>query len=190
MSDANRMTKAERADLHSLIKKRERVLKTAAEQRSAELLAEFERQSATIYNFDDDQVWETATREAKVAVEAAAEKIAEQCAQMGIPKEFAPTIYFGWTGRGQNAVKERRDELRRAAKARIAALEAEAKAKIEKMSLDAQLALVSSGIESDAARAFIEAMPTVEVLMPTIDARHIKAIVDAKAAEREARWGR
>ena len=39
IAQANRMTKAERSELLSLIKKRERVLKTLAAERSAEMLA-------------------------------------------------------------------------------------------------------------------------------------------------------
>ena len=43
------MTKGERDDLLRLVKKREAVLKKAAQQRSAQLSSDFEAQSATIY---------------------------------------------------------------------------------------------------------------------------------------------
>jgi hypothetical protein len=69
----------------------------------------------------------------------------------------------------QNGVKERRDELRRAAKARIAAATVEAKTKIERMSLDAQTEIVANGIQSDAARAFLNRLPALETLVPALD---------------------
>lgn len=40
------MTKGEREDLHRLIRQREKVLKSAAKQRSADLLADFDVQLA------------------------------------------------------------------------------------------------------------------------------------------------
>ena len=52
------MTKGERAELGALIRKRERVMKAAARERSSQLIAEFDTQSAQIYSFDDDEVLE------------------------------------------------------------------------------------------------------------------------------------
>ncbi len=65
------MTKGERDDLLRLVKKREAVLKKAAQQRSAQLLSDFEAQSATIYSFDDDAVWRQAYSEAEAAIAVA-----------------------------------------------------------------------------------------------------------------------
>ena len=45
------MTKSEREDLQRLVRQRERALKSAAKQRSAELLAEFENQLAAEYSY-------------------------------------------------------------------------------------------------------------------------------------------
>ena len=69
------MTKSEREDLARLIRNRERVMKSAASQRSAELLAEFEQQMASIYHYDQDAVWKAAHDAAALAVEAAQETI-------------------------------------------------------------------------------------------------------------------
>lgn len=53
---AQPMTKSERQDLAKLIRNRERVLKAAAAQQSAELLAELEQQMASEYKYDEDTV--------------------------------------------------------------------------------------------------------------------------------------
>ena len=54
------MNKGEREDLQRLIKQREKVLKSAAKQRSAELLADFENQMGSEYSFNQDEVWNAA----------------------------------------------------------------------------------------------------------------------------------
>ena len=48
-------------------------------------------------------------------------------------------------------------ELRRAAKKRFEAMEAEAVSRIERMGLEAQAELLGQGIDTDAARTFLEA---------------------------------
>jgi hypothetical protein len=57
MNDQGAMTKGARTELGQLIRKRERVLRAAAEERGAELLAEFETQISTVYHYDDDAIW-------------------------------------------------------------------------------------------------------------------------------------
>jgi hypothetical protein len=163
------ITKAEREDLQRLVRQREKVLKSAAKLRSDELLADFENQMAAQYTFDDDAVWAEAARLAEVEVRKAQEKIAERCNQLGIPKQFAPGLDLKWRHRGyDNMLKSRREELRRVAKTQIAAMEQKAIVRIEQDSLEAQTQLAIAGLTSDAARAFIEKLPTVETLMPAL----------------------
>ena len=45
------MTKSERSELGQLIRKRERVMKAAAAERAAQMIAELDTQSAAIYSF-------------------------------------------------------------------------------------------------------------------------------------------
>lgn len=167
--NANRMTKAERSDLLALIKKRERVMKTMASERSAQMIAEFESQAAKIYSFNDDATWQKAQQEAEEAVRSAQLLVEEQCKKLGIPREFAPSLSVQWHGRGENAFTWRMTELRRAAKKRIEAIEAEACSRIERMSLDAQAELLAHGLDTDAAHAFLDAAKTdMATLMPSL----------------------
>jgi hypothetical protein len=177
------MTKGERSELGALIRKRERVMKSAAAQRAAEMVSELDRQLASIYSFDDDQIWKKAVTAAGDAVKEANLAIAERCRELGIPPEFAPGLSFGWYGRGQNAVAVRRAELRRLAKSRIEAMEKDAIVKIERLSLDAQTEVIAHGLESDAAKAFLGNMAPVDTLMPAIDVLEVKALVDQRHAK-------
>jgi len=173
-----KMTRSERVELGQLIRKRERVMKSQTMERAAFMLAEFDQQSAQLYSFDDDEVWAEATREAEKIVAESSEKIRRRCKKLGIPSEFAPFLSFGWMQRGQNAVAGRRAELRRMAKSRIDAIARETYAKIERLSLTAQTEVIANGMESVAARDFLEKMPSLELLMPKIDAKEIKQLSD------------
>jgi N-methylhydantoinase A/oxoprolinase/acetone carboxylase beta subunit len=175
---ANRMTKVERADLLSLIRKRERVMKTMASERSAQMTAEFEAQAAKIYTFNDDAVWAKARDEAEIAIKAAQRAIEERCRLLGIPREFAPSLQVAWHGRGENAFAWRMAELRRAAKMRIEAIEAEACVRIERMSLDAQAELLSQGLDTDAAQAFLDATKAdMAQFMPSLKVAEVEKMI-------------
>lgn len=163
------MTKGEREDLVKLIRQRERVLKSAAKQRSAELIADFENQMGQIYSFDQDEIWAQAQKEADSEVEKAKQRIAARCRELGIPDRFAPNVRLLWAARGyDNTVDKRRAELRRMATTQVEALERKAIVDIEMSCLAAHEQVVTAGLTSEAARAFIETLPSVETLMPAL----------------------
>ena len=170
MTETGMMTRGERDNLSTLVRQRERLLKTLAAQRSAELMADVEAQLARIYDFDEDDTWAAATEVAEEAIKEAQAEIAERCQELGIPPEFAPGIHMGWYRRGSNAINERRVELRRVAKTRIDATEKAAKTAIEQWSLNARTELIAPSLTSDAAKEFLEQLPSVQSLMPELDA--------------------
>jgi hypothetical protein len=179
------MTKGERDQLLQLVKKRERVMRVKAQERTAVLLAEFDAQSAKVHHWDEDAVWAAVKAEADAAIEKAQIAIAGRCQQLGIPVEFAPGLQMFWHGRGHNAASDRRSELRRAAKSKLEALEREALSKIEALSLEAQTEMVANGLDSETAKAFLEAMPKIEALMPPLRVAEIQTLVEARRHERK-----
>lgn len=176
------MTRQERAEIGALIRKRERVMKAAASERAAAMMAEFEQQCASIYSYDDDAVWKEATEAAERFVAEAQARIADRCAELGIPKEFAPSLNVSWYSRGQNASKKRREELRRVAASRIEAVQKEALTKIERASLEAQSEVLVSGLESDAAKLFLSNMKSVDELMPSLAMSDVTLLLSASGA--------
>ena len=176
----NAMSKGEREDLIRLIKQRERVAKTAAEQRSAAMLAEFEGQVSAKHAFATNDVWRASVEAAATAAKDAAEKITAECDKLGIPKEFQPQIAFHWLQRGDNAYEARRSELRRVAKAEIDAMEKIARVQIETASVQAQTEVIANGLTSAAAIEFLRSMPAIETMMPALDV----SAIQAKLAER------
>lgn len=179
-TEIQHMTARERSDLTALIRKRERVMKAAVAERSAHLLADFEQQCASIYNYDDDAVWAQAVAVADEAVKVAQEIIAKRNAELGIPAEFGPSVHMNWYERGRNAVAMRRAELRRVAMTRIAAIEKAAITQIERKSLEAQTDVLATGLETDGAKAFLASLNDIDHLMPPLDAGEIDKIVDTK----------
>jgi hypothetical protein len=171
---APEITKAEQAELQKLINRREKVLRQVAAARSADLMADFEQQMAAEYSFDDRDVWAEATRRGRAAVDEANQKIAEECALLGIPSQFAPCLAFGWSSRGENASKERRTELRRVAQTRIEAIEKRALVEISHEALLASTEIVSLGLVSEAAQRFLNELAPLERLMPPLDFHSIE----------------
>jgi hypothetical protein len=170
--------------LGRLVRQREKVLKSAAKQRSAELIADFENQMGAEYSFDQDEVWAVAAQAAKREVAKAQERVAARCAELGIPKRFAPSLGLHWTGRGyDNAIERRKAELRKMATSRVEAIERKAITEIEMQCLEAQTQLALAALTSQAARSFIDKLPDIETLMPRLSFAEIAGEAEPPIAE-------
>jgi hypothetical protein len=119
----------------------------------------------------------SATESAEEAAKEAQRKTEERCAELGIPKWAWPEPgSVHWYRRGENAVKERRAELRKVAQSRAAALVKAAKARIERDSLDFQNQLLGGSLSSAAAKALLDTLPAVESLMPPLNLAEFKLL--------------
>jgi hypothetical protein len=176
------LTRREQEDLLKLVRQRERVAKSAAAARSAELIADFEAQLDRRYAFDEDQTWHAATAAAQTVVAEAQQRIASRCRELGIPADFAPRLSIGWSGQGRNSVRAERTDMRRLAARRVEQIEASAKLAIEQASVAAQERLWVDGLTSDAAREFLTCLPTAETLMPLLEMEKIQATLVAPKA--------
>lgn len=173
-SAGRQLSRNETHDLGMIIKERTKVLKAHAEEQAAASLAEFEKQLAAEYTYDKDEVWKAATEEARKVIEEAQKKVNKRSKQLGIPDIFAPAISMTWQGRGQNALKERRDELRRVAKSAIHAMTKSAMTKIEKQGLDLRTQVVAMGLLSADAKFFLESLAPIEDSMRSLDFAEIE----------------
>lgn len=183
MTERGQMTKGEREDLIRLVKQRERVAKTAAEQRSAAMLAEFEQKVSALHNWATNDVWKASVEIVTEEVKKAMVAIDAESAKLGIPKEFRPKISMGWQERGENAFRSRREELRRVAKAEIDALEKVARVQIEHESVRAQSEIIANGLNSQAALEFMNRLPAIENMMPALSVEAIQQKLADKARQ-------
>jgi hypothetical protein len=178
------MTRDEREGLQRLVRQRERVLKSAARQRSAELVADFENQIGQQYAFDDDEIWEKAVKSVEPVLRKAQAEIAARCRELGIPARFGPKLGLSWRGRGyDNSIEHRKAELRRMAQTHVEAIERKAVTEIELSCLEAQTQLATASLTSDAARLFVERLPIIETLMPPLSYAAIAGEAEPPVAE-------
>jgi hypothetical protein len=170
------MTKHERDDLAKLCRQREKLAKAEADARAAEMLADFHRQLAAIHRYDDHAVWKKAMAAADAAVNEAQKIVETSLKDLGIPRQFGPSLNVYWSGRGENAFANRRAELSKVAISRIDAIVKRAKHQIEATSIDVQTRLLAGSLESDDARKFLESMPAVANLMPLFTPEDVRTI--------------
>lgn len=173
------MSEGERKRLAEQVRREERVAKTSLKQRSARLKADMEQQLAARFQ-EDDARWRAITAEAKKAVEDCDAKIATICREMGVREEFRPGLSLGWYGRGENASKDRRAELRRVGEKLIDEQEAAGKVAVERRSVEIQRELLAGGLQSEDARAFLMSMPTAEQLLPPLSLAELDEVVPVR----------
>lgn len=162
------MSRRDRDDLIRIVKARARQAKTEAEQREKVLLAETENLISTEFEARDE-MWAEAVTIAEEATTKANAQIAARCADLGIPTKYAPKLTMGWTRRAYEFQDpSKRSELRKRTMIRLAALTKTAKTLIDKKVLDIEEALIIGNLESDQARELVEAMPSVDTLMPAL----------------------
>jgi hypothetical protein len=169
------MTKTERQDLLQICRQRERVAKGEAVAVAAQHKATFAAQLARVYHFDEDAVWQEATRVAKEAARHAQEQVAARCQRLSIPRWAQPELSEPhWYGRGENAVAQRRAELTKVAHAQIDQHLKETIHAIQRASVEIQTQLVADGLTSADAKAFLESMPSPAQLMPVVTVEEIQ----------------
>jgi hypothetical protein len=88
------MTDKERAEIRRHVSDREKLAKAMAAERSAELLAEFERHISAIYKWSDSEVWAKAHAKAQAAAAEAQIVIGRECKRLGIPSTFQPSLHM------------------------------------------------------------------------------------------------
>jgi hypothetical protein len=163
----SRMTAAERLELGKLVRLNAKVAKDDAAARGQWLLADAETKLAARYKADEE-AWADITAAAEKAVEEADAAIAALCRARGIPEDFRPGLHLSWYGRGENASRERRAELRKVAQAQVAALVKEAQVEIDRVAAQQLTQITQAGLTSEEARAFISGMPKPEELLPPL----------------------
>jgi hypothetical protein len=164
------MTSRERSDLVKLIRQRERVAKADVKRRAARLKADAELEMLTVFKAED-AAWGDLVALAREGVRAINQQLAERAGEIGLPKQMGyPKLDLTWnTSDSEYVNRERRSDIRRMIDARIAEAAATATVEIEQRSLQAQTEVLAGGLTSEAARAVLASLPSVEALMPALD---------------------
>lgn len=169
------ITKAERAELRSIVRQQFKVLRAEVVQRQAELLAEVDQEIADRYAEVDGKWAALEHRIQEITLEAnrqANDALRESGYQLVGGTE---RMWFD-TPRMNQPVRER-GELRHQASTRISAQVKGAMLRLDREEADLLRRLAVDAIESEAARAFLASIPTVGDL-----------VAGARLAELEAQF--
>jgi hypothetical protein len=135
MTQGNSMVKSERDSLAKLVRDRARVAKNEIESHAGRVLATIEAQLAATYP-ENHAAWADVTEHAERVIAKADAQIAQRCREIGIPERFRPSIECRWYKRGENAMADRRAELRKVAQTELAARVKAAKNTVDRRTLD------------------------------------------------------
>lgn len=182
-TDSKALDRRETAELANLVKMRARLAREDADVRGATMLAEFEAELAREYPANDER-WAEIVRRGDDLIKEADAEIGRICDEVGIRPEFRPSLNAYWSSRGENKLKERRAELRKVAETTVKAMVKDAKLTIGREELRARTVLAEQVLTSDQAKGLLEAVPTVEELLPTLALREI----EAATPHRPNRW--
>src|SRR5262249_30695007 len=106
--------------------------------------AEFERQLATVYAFDDDEIRTQAVQIAEATIKEANEKIARRSEALGIPRGYAPSISVPyWLDRGQDPRREHPPQLIWVAYRQFEQDDKEAKLQIDRPALEIRTRIIA-----------------------------------------------
>jgi hypothetical protein len=177
------MTRAERVDLQRLVRQREKVLKSAAKQRSAELIADFENQMGSEYSFDQDETWAEAQKVAEREVKKAQALIAARAASLVSLIVSRRTSRCVGTAEAMTTLSTSGRSNCAAWRRQFSAVEQKAIVKIETSCLDAQTKLALAGCTSDMATGFVKSLPAVESLTPRLSYDEIAGEAEPPVAE-------
>ena len=176
-------TQRERETLLRVVRMNAKIAKEGIAQREAQLLAKADEDLAAAYRFDDD-AWAEITRAAEAAVYKADQRIAQACRDLGIQERFRPQLTISWSGRGENAVAERRAELRKVARTKIKAAGQEAKLAIDRQAAKVMTDLIAGGLKSARAKALLESIPAADKLMPPVAVAELETASDPTSDRR------
>lgn len=160
------ITKAERAELRSLIRQRFKVLRADIEARQAELVAELDVRITAKYA-DEDKAWADGMYLIEEAAREANRKANDVLRSLDMDGfDLDGKDYSIVTVRSINKPTGKRSKLRQESLSRIEAQVKNARLQLDRQEADLLTRLVQGALESEAARAFLGEIPTVSALVP------------------------
>lgn len=167
------ISKAERAELKTIVKQQYKVLRSEIEQRQYELHEQVEEEIATRFS-DDDEQWAAMQHRIYEACSEANRTINDLLREYGYEvrghteREWVPTPRM-------SKPSEKQNELRHQAAAKINTRVKSAKLRLDREEADLLRTLAVGAIESEEARSFLASIPTVADLVPAARLAEIEA---------------
>lgn len=173
------MTKGERNEFVQLSKQYKNALKSDGELQAARIVEAFEMEISQLWDANDER-WADAVAHVNEAAARLNESVRQHVEALGFNPAFSPSIQVAWAGRGENWSRERREELRRVAKAQADVMRKGALARGERLALEVQRTLLVDELSAAQARDLIRSLPTVAQMMPALNVEKIESIARAQ----------
>lgn len=181
------ITKAERAELRSLVRQRFKLLRAEVVQRQAELEAELETRIGERFA-DEDKAWADAAWQIEEAVREANRKAND--VMRGLVPDW-PTAHdknvVGVYRQEIGQPKHDRTQLRYEGQKRIAAQVKAANLKLDQQEADLLTRLALGALESEAARQFLGEIPTVSTLVPAVRLLELEQSLNLTDSQKDPR---
>lgn len=176
------MTPGERRDLRAVVRQRIKVLRADVAQRRMELLAEAEARLVERYREQDKQVEDLNFRIAEITEQASREITDLIIAHRGDADGVSIRRPVRLGAPKLSAYTEDRAQFHRAMVAGVEAQVKTALLDLDRREADLLESLALSSLETQAARDFLAAIPTVGELVPAARLREIEAAFDGGAS--------
>lgn len=175
------LTPGERRDLRTLVKQRMKLLRTDIEQRKREMIADGEAELLSRYQARDEEINRLGAEVSKIIVDAnlAVQQAIKASTLTDIRTRTEltpPRILVG---------NEERTQLHQALIARVNAQAAEALLTVDRQETTLLQTLIVGALQSDAARDFLNQIPTAAELVPGARLAALEAAYNAPSAERD-----
>lgn len=170
------LTKTERSELRSLIRRRAVIAKKDIDARKAVLLADFEEQLTEEFQPEDER-WAEVVRSAERAVRDANRELTEVFDRLNVRKDIRPQLGVAWGMRPD--IDMRKWQLRRAAKRRAEAMCDEAKLAIDRQAVAIEGRLAATALISTEASEWLASLPQVDDLVRSLDVASVRAELEA-----------
>lgn len=176
------ISKGERDELRRVVRTDFKVLAEEMTIREAEMQADIEQRIATRF-LPSDEAIAAAEREAAAVVSDANVAIAAVMAELAKNADGYTIDWQRLAAPRILAMPVKRQEMRRAALAELRARVVGAKAKVHRQEADLLKSLASGALESEEARSFLAAIPSVAELVPAARLAELEAQFDDRSSD-------
>jgi len=189
MSDG-KLTAREIDGLLRILRANVKVAKASILHRAGELKAAYDVQLNTLYPPSGDPVWNAEYQAALAEWKPRAERIQARAIELGIGTRFRPRLSPpDWIYGDEQLFKSLRIERRRIAHEQIDAKLKWDVQELERKSAATQLELISNGFVTEAAREFMQKLPTPDQLTPPLRVEELVALIEGKCQPKQSLSG-
>jgi hypothetical protein len=184
VSDPRRINKFELDAIGRALRANVKAAKATIIALGPKLKTEFEVQLGITYPASGDPVWREALQAVYETYRIQQARVEARCVELGIPERFRPKMNppswsDGWRCSCAN-FQDMRAEMRRLAGIQIDEMLKSRLAQLELDSANIQFEIAAHGCITDAAKEFLNRLPSIEAMIPPIKVSDVEALIEGR----------